>query len=245
MDKSIIKKRHITRLCHFTRTNNLPFILGDGNDSHEGIIANSLITDKSFLKPTDELRIDGKKDYICTSVQYPNGLYFNTIRNREKEKLFSEWVILEIDPEIIDETTLFCPVNAATERGKLIKSGSEAFEGMFNSIVYGKKIKRIDGNQKKKHEEQRVKYERSMFTPDNIPTNIQAEVMIKHKIPKENIKGLIFHNQNKAEKEKLRLELCGIDLSEIKIKYCEPLFEGNSINKALQDGALPEEGVLI
>ena len=79
MYENIIKDRNITRLCHFTRTNNLPFILGDGIDSHNGIIANALITDASFLKPTDDNRVDGKKDYICTSVQYPNSFYFFSV----------------------------------------------------------------------------------------------------------------------------------------------------------------------
>ena len=68
MYENIIKDRNITRLCHFTRTNNLPFILGDGIDSHNGIIANALITDASFLKPTDDNRVDGKR--IISVLQF-------------------------------------------------------------------------------------------------------------------------------------------------------------------------------
>lgn len=229
MYKNIIKDRNITRLCHFTRTNNLPFILGDGIDSHNGIIANALINDTSFLKPTDEKRIDGKKDYICTSVQYPNSFYFSNVQKREAQKLFSDWVIMEIDPKIIDDTTLFCPVNAATKGGTLINSGVDAFEHIFDNVVYGAR--------------DRV-FEREMFKPHNIPTNIQAEVMIKNKISKEHIFGLIFASEEEAKKEKLRLELCGIDLSNTEIKYCEQLFKNKFLDQELTFDTLPKEGIL-
>lgn len=229
MYENIIKDRNITRLCHFTRTNNLPFILGDGIDSHNGIIANTLITDASFLKPTDDNRVDGKKDYICTSVQYPNSFYFSTVQKNEAQKLFSDWVIMEIDPKVINDTTLFCPVNAATKGGTLIKGGVDAFEHIFDNVVYGARDRA---------------FERGMFKPHNIPTNIQAEVMIKNKISKEHIFGLIFVNEEEAKKEKLRLELCGIDLSNIEIKYCEKLFKNKYLEKELTFDTLPKERIL-
>src|SRR5699024_10908803 len=78
-----VEERGITRLIHFTKTKNLPFILGNDPHGSNGIVANNFISDKPLLEKIDEKRWDGKEDYICTSVQYPNPYYFKNAQDRD------------------------------------------------------------------------------------------------------------------------------------------------------------------
>jgi hypothetical protein len=225
--QSVIQDRHITRLCHFTKSKNLPFILGKGMDSDNGILANNFIFDSSFLNKTDENRFDRHEDYICTSVQYPNCYYFSTVVKKSQNEIFNEWAILEISPKIITDSTKFCPVNAATKGGRMIKGGYEAFESIFNERVTGKRT-----------------FVRNKLYPSNVPTNVQAEVLIYNKIPKEYITALIFSTEELAKRECLRLELCGVCTSDYDIIVSKDLFEKKEIVHLLQSGKVPEEKVL-
>lgn len=227
MIQSIIKERNITRLCHFTKSKNLPFILGEGMDSVNGILANTFISDLSYLNKTDENRFDKHEDYICTSVQYPNCYYFSTVVKKSQTEIFNEWIILGINPNIISDSTKFCQVNAATKGGRMIKKGTKAFESIFNEKVAGKKT-----------------FDRNDLYPKNVPTDIQAEVLIYKKIPKQYITSLIFPTEAFAKREILRLELCGVSISDYDIIISKYLFEKKEIVRLLQSGKIPEEKVL-
>lgn len=227
MYEDVINTRKITRLCHFTKSKNLPFILGDGIDSNDGILANNFIEDTSFLDKTDVNRYDKHEDFICTSIQYPNCYYFSTVLKRNVKEIFNDWVILFIDPSVIDESTKFCPVNAATKGGRLIKQGSEAFEGMFAHEVMGKQV-----------------FYRPTAYQDNVPTNIQGEVLIYKEIPKEHIMGLAFPTDEIAENECLRLELCGVDLEKYNVITSSDLFKKDELLTILKQGEMPDEKVL-
>ncbi|MEB7038675.1 DarT ssDNA thymidine ADP-ribosyltransferase family protein [Staphylococcus gallinarum] len=224
MIQSIIKERNITRLCHFTKSKNLPFILGEGMDSENGILANSFISDLSYLNKTDENRFDKHEEYICTSIQYPNCYYFSTVVKKSQEEIFNEWIILGINPNIISDTTKFCQVNAATKGGRMVRKGNDAFESIFNKKVTGKKT-----------------LDRNNLYPKNVPTDIQAEVLIYGKIPKQQITSLIFPTEEHAKREILRLELCGVSISDYEIIVSKCLFEKKEIVLLLQSGKIPEE----
>ncbi|MGN5884213.1 MULTISPECIES: DUF4433 domain-containing protein [Staphylococcus] len=227
MFESILKEREITRLCHFTKSKNLPFILGEGIDSDDGILANNFISDTSFLDKTDKDRYDKHEDYICTSVQYPNCYYFSSVLKRSINQIFNEWVILLIDPKVIDQTTKFCSVNAATKGGTLIEKGPEALEKMFDEVVVGK-----------------TDFYRPDSYPDNTPTNIQGEVLVYKKVAKEDIIGLVFPTDKIAENECLRLELCGVNIKDYDIVSSSDLFEKKEVVKLLKKGELPYEKVM-
>lgn len=227
MIQNLLQERGITRLCHFTKSKNLPFILGNGLDSENGILANKFISDVSFLDKTDENRFDKHEDYICTSVQYPNCFYFSKVVKQSRTEIFNEWTILGINPEIINDSTKFCAVNAATKGGRMIESGIEAFESIFNERVEGKST-----------------FVRNKMYPDNVPTNVQAEVLIYNKVPKDYITSLIFPTEEFAYRECLRLELCGVNVSDYEIIVSSDLFEKKEIVRLLQSGKLPEEKVL-
>lgn len=204
-----IKARGITRLCHFTKSSNLPFILGNGKFERNGILASSYIRQSDYLEELDAKRLDGRLDYVCCSVQEPNNRYFNFRKRSEsqKEALFNQWAVLYVDPQVIDDTTLFSPVNAATANGANIRGGINAFKNLFaNPIQYLRR-----GTMQSE--------ERSMFTQPNLPTNEQAEVLIKDHIPLERIIGVAFP-ESTFTVEKQRLEFCldkiNIEISKIK-----------------------------
>lgn len=227
MIHSLIQERNITRLCHFTKSKNMPFILGEGIDSDNGILANNFISDLSYLSKIDENRFDKHEEYICTSVQYPNCYYFSTVVKKSQTEIFNEWIILGISPNIISDSTKFCQVNAATKGGRMIKKGNEAFESIFNETVTGKKT-----------------FDRNKLYPKNVPTDIQAEVLIYNKIPKEYITSLIFPTEALAKRECLRLELCGVSISDYDVIVSKCLFEKKETVRLLQAGKIPEEKVL-
>jgi len=219
--QKFVEERGITRLIHFTKTKNLPFILGNDPHGSNGIVANNFISDKPLLEKIDEKRWDGKEDYICTSVQYPNPYYFKNAQDRDIT-LFKDWVIIEISPSIINESSLFCPFNAAKEKGKHIKQGIEAFKSIFNDQVTI---------------QNRYKRYRNLMMPVNQPTDMQAEVMIYKEISQKYITGLIFPHQERVNRELLRLKLCGVDTSKYGIYYSEDFFnKGPVLKKAIEDG---------
>lgn len=221
--QEFVRERNITRLIHFTKTKNLPFILGNDPTASSGIVSNNFISDKSLLEKVDEKRLDGKEDYICTSVQYPNPYYFKNVKDRDIT-LFKDWVILEISPSVINETSAFCPFNAARGKGIHIKQGIEAFKSIFNhQVIIPNKYKR----------------NRNLMMPVNLPTDMQAEIMIYKEVSKEHITGLIFPSQEIGDIELLRLKLCGVDTSRYRISYSEDFFKkGQELKRSIEDGTV-------
>lgn len=212
-----IEKRSIKRICHFTKSKNLSHILND----FEGIYAIDFLPE-NYQDYNDSLRLDGKTDYICCSIEYPNVFYLDRIKNNDK--LFKDWIILSINPKIMClEKTLFSKVNAATERGRYISKGIEGFKVLFeNHIVTNK---------------------RSITRPftmlESSPTDIQAEVLIYNKIPLEYIKEIIVKSELQAREEFFRMRLWG-GKSDIPIIVSPELFDKDLSNK-IRAGAVPKE----
>lgn len=208
----IINTRKITRLCHFTKSKNLPSILMN----NKGILANEFI-DKDIFDPNDLLRLDGKKEYINCSIQFPNIYYFEKICKKDIQ--FKEWIILFINPIIIkNPSTYFCKVNAAKENGKYIKSGIQAFKELFNDNV--------------------LNIARSLKMPLNVPTNLQAEVLIYEQIPTEFIQAIAVPTEEQAYKEKIRLETLGLQVPSI---YIIPELFQKNLGLNIRNGNLPQE----
>lgn len=190
-----IQRRGITRLCHFTKSSNLPFILGNGQVENNGIISTKYIEKKSYLEQLDKKRLDNHLDYVCCSVQQVNKYYFERRQQAAQEDIFNQWAVLYVSPAVIDDTTLFSPVNAATARGANIKPGIDAFQGLFaDPITYIRRRQVYQEN-------------RPYNLPLNLPTNNQAEVLIKDQIPKDKIIGVAFP-EDTYEMEKQRLKFC-------------------------------------
>lgn len=178
-----IKRRNITRLCHFVHTSALLHILSDT----EGIRAVDYI-DRDILTPNDPLRLDGRRDYISCTVQYPNWWYLRKIK--DNNPIFPDWAILFIDPLVAaDDTTQFCKVNAATRYGEYIYKGAEAFRELF-SVNVGRQNRTKDMLQ-------------------NAPTDDQAEVLVYESIPVSMIKGIAFENEKIARQKIVEWKVMG------------------------------------
>lgn len=204
--------RKVTRLCHLTRSQKAMHILS----SEDGIQAVDFL-DESLYDANDPHRLDGRTGLINCSVQYPNHWYWNRVK--DKDPLFSDWVILFINPEIITlNTTEFCAVNAATARGAYIKKGYDAFQELFTNRV------RNRGR-----------------TPQMLPccpTDDQAEVLVYKNISRKDIIGVAVQNEDQADKERARWEILNIPKFDITI--APDLFNGNWSTKVRQ-GITPIE----
>lgn len=185
------KNRGIKRLCHFTQSRNLAHIFGD---------LLGLCSTKTLKKydmpytPTDLDRLDGRDDLVCCSIEYPNTFYFDTARCRDK--LFKDWVVLMIDPSHLSQPdTEFSPCNASAENGIYIKKGFNQFVSLFAETSQGNR-----------------QFQRQLMHLNAVPTNLQAEVLLKGPIPLQSIIGLIFESELQVKREIFRLELQGINL---------------------------------
>lgn len=86
--QEIVQQRNITKLFHFTHSDNLASIIESGLLSRSDLDAEG--DDYSF---NDSERIDGHLDAICLSVSFPNAKMFYKCRMLKP----GNWVILEID----------------------------------------------------------------------------------------------------------------------------------------------------
>lgn len=212
-----MNKRGVNRLCHFTKSKNIPQIL----NNFDGVLATEVIP-KYYREVNDEHRFDGKGNYICCSIEYPNVYYLDRVK--DNDRLFNEWVIIGIDPKVVLEChTLFSKVNAATERGKYIMPGVEGFKSIYSNEIITNKRKII----------------RNYNLPIACATDIQAEVMILEKIDRKYIKEIIVADVEQTKREYIRMNLLNIG-DGIKIKVCGDLFK-RELGDILKKGNIPKE----
>lgn len=219
MLKEIIQQNGITRLCHFTKTKSFVHIMS----SEVGIRANKFFDDEEeLLNKNDEFRFDGREEYICCSIEYPNSWFLNKLIERDKDRFFREWVILFINPNLIlNETTYFCPVNAATQKGELIEKGLTAFCKLFAPSI------------------QTSRFPRSPKMLPCCPTDGQAEVLIYKNIRRSDIIGIAVPNEDQAKAEKARIKLIYRDWN-IPIIIAPDLFSNRWSNMARQGKRVSE-----
>lgn len=188
--QKFIKQRHIKYLIHFTKSSNLPFIFGNDKNKN-GILSTQAVKDQFGSGHVwDKKRLDNQQDHVCCSVQRINLAYYRIRVKEEKERgdIFNQWVTVFVNPMIINNTSLFCPTNSARGSGKYITSGIDGFKSLFNDKVPGKGP------------------DRNYLDLDPcFPTDYQAEVLIKNKIPKSDLLGVAFPNDSKDVEVK-RLE---------------------------------------
>ena len=202
----IINQRKIHRLCHFTHIENLESIFGSG----------ILSSNYSGIQRNDPDRADGCLGHICTSVEYPNAYYLKQLVERTRTQI-EDWVILEIDPGIIDDTSLFCQVNASKGAGRYLIRGVDAFSSLFaSSFEIGSESR-----------------ERNPRWIDCAPTDLQAEVLIYDQIRVESIQGIIFHKCSSMFRIPQNIP------KHIRIRYSEDLFVGCKIRQWLDSGRFP------
>lgn len=123
----VLRKRGVTRLCHFTKLQKLCHIL----ESEQGILASSIIRDDT-KNVTDTERYDGEINYVCCSIQYPNSWYLKKAMEKNYDLIFKEWVVLYIEPSVlIYRNAKFCPCNASKSCGAYINNDMSQLEDVF------------------------------------------------------------------------------------------------------------------
>lgn len=173
----VLNMRKVTRLCHFTKFQNLVHIINSPN----GILATSFIDENKHV--IDHTRADNQLDYVCCSIEYPNSWYLKKAIDRN-EDIFNDWVVLYINPEIVNKRTIkVSECNAARNSGAFIKTGDyKSLEQLFD------------------HKVASFEYPRTDKMLMSCPTNSQAEIMIWHDIPRDYISGIAVGNNNMAER---------------------------------------------
>jgi hypothetical protein len=173
-----LKIPSIKSVFHFSIFDNLKSILDNGINSRK-YLENKTI---SYMW-MDENRFDDRRDWISTSLSYPN-LYL--IRNKIKSwDIESELVLLEIDPQIIGSLpAIFFPGNAA--RSDLNANYKEDriqyldFCGIQNLFL---------------NKEVREKYN----LPNYHPTDPQAEILFYRHVPARFIKAIYSSDKFKLK----------------------------------------------
>jgi hypothetical protein len=164
-------KRRIETLVHFTRAKNLRSILRDGLLSRKAL---SQLPESQRPLFNDHQRLDGHKEAICLSIEFPNDWMFQKYSSDDRTK----WVVLCLNASVLWELDCaFCRENAASNAIKRISLSARkqvyALKQMFADYYYD--VQRRD-----------------LQIADCYPTHPQAEVLVFDPISASCIKKVCF-----------------------------------------------------
>lgn len=207
----------VSRLCHFTKLQNLSHILG----SAKGILATGQITLDS-KNINDEVRADGALDYVCCSIEYPNSWYFGKAKQRNVDTIFKTWVIVLVDVKIVKLRDIkVSQGNAAKGCGAYVREGSDSTA----EELFGEYVETYRGRRPEK-------------MLDCCTTDGQAEVLVKDNIPRDYITGIIVGDEQTAERVFAMQRTLGIDEIDI---FIAPDVVTTRWNEIVREGSKPEE----
>lgn len=168
--ETIIKKRGIKVLLHFTAEKNLDSILNNG------LLPRNIVKKKvPNVICNDDQRLDRRTLYNSLSMSFPNYSMFFKYRNAN-DKI--KWCIIGFDISVLlGMECLFCFTNAANSSISQLDDnelkGVEALLKLFDEEVSG--IKRSEHK-----------------LPPNFPTDHQAEILVKGRIDPKYISCIWF-----------------------------------------------------
>lgn len=175
---NVLTAHGVTRLCHFTKLQNLTHII----TSADGVLASGSIR-QDTKNVNDTARYDGELDFVCCSVQYPNSWFLQKAIQRDSDKIFKDWVVLYIDLNILKKKRAkFCPCNASKSGGAYISSNIDNIDSIFATSV------------------STFSYPRPQKMLSCCPTDGQAEILIENSIPREYINGIAVGNEDIAKR---------------------------------------------
>ena len=211
---AFFQSRGVTRLCHFTKLKDLTHIFSSG------AICATASLDKDIKDQKDSGRYDGKTDYVCCSVEYPNTWYLTKAQARDTDLIFKEWVVICIDLAILDtRQTKFSPCNAATGYGQHIFDDTTYLSRLYATPnVLGRR--------------------RTINMLSSCPTDDQAEVLIKDDIPCHYFAGFVTGSDELAERVYAMLKL--YDMPPLPI-YVAPEVMDTRWSKIVRNGERPHE----
>jgi hypothetical protein len=192
-----------------------------------GILATRKLqeNEREVFTPTDLERFDRHQGYICCSIEYPNAWYFD--KAKSADILFTDWVILFIKSQYLwSSGTRFCPRNAASNYGRNIAEGEDAFFALFADAVQG-------ANGIIRH--------RSRNHLACCPTDDQAEVLIPDTIGMADIYAFAVSTEKQAKNEAARLQILNVAEDRFKIVVAPDLFNKNNLSQLIRSGKRPKE----
>lgn len=212
----ILITRGVTRLCHFTKFQNLTHII----TSIDGVLASGSIR-QDTKNVNDTARYDGELDFVCCSVQYPNSWFLKRAIQNNLDQIFREWVVLYIDLSILKyKNTKFCPCNASKANGAYISKNMDNIDSIFASTV------------------STFAYPRTSKMLSCCPTDGQAEILIENSIPRKYIKGIAVGNEDVAGRVYSILKM--YDMEHISI-YTAPDVLTTEWSNMIKEGCSPNE----
>lgn len=197
--RRIVEERGIGRLVHFTPWSNLDTILVDGLLSR--VEMQRCGKDGRFV---DTRRLDGRLDWISLSISFPN--YSMFYRKREELRDVPDWIVIELAPRLLWELDcLFFPTNAASREWRDHPDEelgtAEAFAALFEEP-------------------------REPELPPDYTTDPQAEVLVRGRVPRDYITGLLV--RNRSDPPRLRVRLRELGLPAVRVRYDRSVFEQRS-----------------
>lgn len=180
MMKSVVKEFGVSYLVHFTNADNLESIF------QNGLLSVTELYERGIgFTYNDEYRLDGYKNAICTSIEFPNYKMFYKYRKQYQNE---DWVVLGIRRKVLwKKACAFCSDNAANARISSIpieeRMGVNAFRQLYAEYL-GKPTRKILGIDK------------------SIPTNPQAEILVFDDIEPSYIWGVAFETSQMKERYK-------------------------------------------
>jgi len=210
----VLYSRKILYLVHFTKLGNLESILATG------FLPRKLLNQYSLeYCQNDSVRLDGKTDCTCFSVEFPNCYLLRRFRNNDPR---STWVVILVDAQILtlhNESIYYCHNNAARSdlRPKLYGkhlNKVEAFEMMFQEEEH---YVRSSGSGIKRRSS--IPGIRSF-----LPTSEQAEILISGFIPSKFIKCVLFKTEE--DRQQFNNELSpGFNCSHVEFEVNDLYFQ--------------------
>jgi hypothetical protein len=217
---ALIREKNIARVVHFAPFRNFHPIL------RSGAVLSAQQLAKRFpenFNPTDEMRLDHRRDLISMSIAYPNLYYME--RAQERFKPFVGWALLTFDPGImLRGGTEFCTRNAAA----IDKQLSPGPEGL--AAMYAQEVRGAYGNT----------YRRSNAHPKFLPTDLQAEVMLKDEIPLDYLRSVILPSEKEAKRLVSAMRILGEQLA-VPLVVSAGCFDKEWIAAVRNGAELPEE----
>lgn len=208
--------RGVTRLCHFTKLQNLTHIFA----STDGIVASNAIQ-QDTKHVNDSARYDGEADHVCCTVEYPNSWFLGKAIQSNSDTVFREWVVLCIGLDVLlHRSAKFCGCNASRARGQYIKADMSQVGDIFALNVPP------------------FPHPRSPKMLPCCPTDGQAEILIKNNIPRQYITKIIVGNYDVAKSIYAMLKF--YELPQIPI-YIAPDVLSPSWSNMIKQGRRPLE----
>lgn len=220
----VLNNHGVSRLCHFTPSRNLPHIFRDGQIRATQDLDYDV---RAVYNPTDLARLDGHRDRICCTIQYPNAYYWAQAKDQGEARLFPDWVVILLNPDIAaDPGTLFCTGNAARQYGATARPGSDGLLAAYAPSVVG------SGGRT---------FSRGPSHLPACPTDLQAEVLVPGPVPMSSVSAIVVGTSEQAETEVARLTQLSLPTDRVAWVVAPLFFQRYQLASAIQRGVTPAE----